>query len=87
MPTDAADRPKPKACRGCGKRLIDDPIPCAVCDLSFCSELCLNRHAKLTGHRPAPAPAADIGCLALGIVVVVGTVVGVVLLACLGIGK
>jgi HEAT repeats len=54
----------PTHCVGCGKRL-HNTISCPACGDVYCSEMCVTRHMKLTGHRsqsPARRETARSGC-------------------------
>jgi hypothetical protein len=54
-------------CRSCGK-LARRRLLCPACDELMCSELCLNRHLKLTGHQ---VPTS--GCGTVAAIVVLAT--------------
>jgi hypothetical protein len=51
-------------CLGCGKRL-NNAVQCPDCDAIFCSEVCVNRHIKLTGHSERHQRTKAGGCILL----------------------
>jgi hypothetical protein len=50
------DNPAPSHCIGCGGKM-NNTLQCAWCKLSYCCEVCLNRHFKITAHDEKIASA------------------------------